>query len=309
MNYRHLEVFYAVMTHGTATEAARQLGVSQPSVTTTLQQAEQQLQIQLFQRAGGRLVPTVEARQLFEEAQRAHEALESFQLVARRLRHGLGGQFRIVAIPLMSLQLLPDAIATYSAQKPEYSFSSNTLNTEEMLQRLDARAGSFHVGFTLGELSESHVNLEQIGSTELLVVLPASWQLEQEGPLDLCELEDRPFLGGSAATPLGLACNRLFHDTGISPRVVAQSHSHYINGCLAQRGMGYTIVDAITARALLNSPLAASAKVRVIRSRPTIPLTAIFPGQRNLHAAARPFAECLKSLHAKHEHTLIKAIT
>jgi len=28
MNYRHLEVFYAVMTSGTVTEAARRLGVS-----------------------------------------------------------------------------------------------------------------------------------------------------------------------------------------------------------------------------------------------------------------------------------------
>jgi DNA-binding transcriptional LysR family regulator len=40
MNFRHLEVFYAVMTAGTVTGAARQLGVSQPSVTTTIKAAE-----------------------------------------------------------------------------------------------------------------------------------------------------------------------------------------------------------------------------------------------------------------------------
>ena len=65
MNFRHLEVFYAVMINGTVTAAARQLGVSQPSVTTTLKQAEANLGIQLFNRESGRLIPTEEASVLF----------------------------------------------------------------------------------------------------------------------------------------------------------------------------------------------------------------------------------------------------
>ena len=66
MNYRHLEVFFTVMTSKTVTEAARKLCISQPSVTTTLKHAETQLGIMLFQREGGRLVPTQEAQVLFE---------------------------------------------------------------------------------------------------------------------------------------------------------------------------------------------------------------------------------------------------
>ena len=50
MNFRQIEVFFAVMTCGTVTEAARQLGVSQPSVTSTIQQAESRLGIPLFRR-------------------------------------------------------------------------------------------------------------------------------------------------------------------------------------------------------------------------------------------------------------------
>ena len=64
---------------GTVTEAARQLGVSQPSVTTTIKQAEAGLGLRLFRREAGRLVPTAEARILFEEAERAHDALAALK--------------------------------------------------------------------------------------------------------------------------------------------------------------------------------------------------------------------------------------
>lgn len=48
MNFRQLEVFFAMMTSGTVTEAARLLGVSQPAVTTSIQQTEKKLGITLF---------------------------------------------------------------------------------------------------------------------------------------------------------------------------------------------------------------------------------------------------------------------
>ena len=92
MNFRHIEIFFAVMTCGTVTEAARQLGVSQPSVTTTIQQAERKLGIQLFRRESGRLLPTQEAMTLFEEAERAHEVAVRLGLGRHHLLgHSMGG--------------------------------------------------------------------------------------------------------------------------------------------------------------------------------------------------------------------------
>jgi DNA-binding transcriptional LysR family regulator len=141
VNYRHLEVFFAVMTNGTVTEAARQLGVSQPSVTTTLKQAEAKLGIQLFQREGGRLIPTSEARILYEEAERAHEALTAIRTLARRLQVGSGGHVRVAAVPTMSLELLPDAIEIFQKRHKGFSYSVSTLNTEEIVDQLDTRKG------------------------------------------------------------------------------------------------------------------------------------------------------------------------
>ena len=67
MNLRQMQVFHAIMTHGSVTDAARALDVAQPSVSAVLKHAEQTLGAKLFARIGGRLVPTPEAEMLFPE--------------------------------------------------------------------------------------------------------------------------------------------------------------------------------------------------------------------------------------------------
>lgn len=296
MNYRHLEVFYAVMTCGTVTEAARQLGVSQPSVTTTLQQAESRLGIRLFGRESGRLVPTAEARVLFEEAERAHDALGAFRVVAERLREGdEGGHLRVAAIPTLSVQLLPDAIARFAAQQAGFSYSVSTLNTEEMLQQLDSRTGAFDLGFTLGNLAGTGYPTECLGETPLLAVLPADWGVKTGSPLDLELLRGRPFLAGFDSTPLGQMSRNLFSEAGFEPRIVGRVHTHHVAGHLVARGLGYALLDALTVRVLQAERAVPAITVHRLRDGPSIEVTAVYRAQRSPSAPLTGFLSCFRA--------------
>jgi len=296
MNFRHLEVFYAVMTCGTVTEAARQLGVSQPSVTTTLQQAEARLGIGLFRRESGRLVPTAEARILFEEAERAHDALGAFRVVADRLREGEeGGHLRVAAIPTLSLELLPDAIARFASQQEGFSYSVSTLNTEEMLQKLDARTGAFDLGFTLGNFDGTGHPTEHIGEIPLLAVLPADWGIDKASPLDLAMLEERPYLAGFDSTTLGQLSRTLFSEAGIEPCVVGRVHTHHVAGRLAARGLGYALLDALTVRALQDVRPAPAVTVHRLKGDPTTEVTAVFQARRTPSAPLAEFLGCFRA--------------
>ena len=61
MRLRQIEVFHAIYTSGSMTNAAAMLNVSQPSISKVLAHAEQQLGYRLFDRVKGKLVPTPEA--------------------------------------------------------------------------------------------------------------------------------------------------------------------------------------------------------------------------------------------------------
>jgi DNA-binding transcriptional LysR family regulator len=294
MNYRHVEVFFAVMTCGTVTEAARQLGVSQPSVTTTIQQAEARLGIHLFQREGGRLVPTAEARILFEEAERAHDALAAFRALARRLQAGPGGHVRVAAVPSISLELLPEAITRFQQLHSGFNYSVSTLNTEEILQQLDSRVGAFNLGFSFGHLEDSGFATQRIGDAELMAVLPVDWEVPGDSVVQLTDLAELPYISGFDSTPAGQICRNLFAEADVEPRVVATIHTHHLAGRLVQRGMGYAILDSVTVRALLHEKASDTVLIRRIAGEPTIPVTAIFRARRSQESQTRMFVECFE---------------
>lgn len=301
MNFRHIEVFFAVMTSGTVTEAARLLGVSQPSVTTTLKQAERNLGIDLFQREGGRLIPTAEARALFEEARHAHEALDSFKNLARRLQVGQGGHVRIAAIPSISLELLPDSIGNFLASHKGFNFSVSTLNTEDILDQLGNRKGAFHLGLTMGQISDQQVTTELVGETELFAVLPSDWKISGRGALQLSELEQKPYVAGFDGTALERVCRALFSGAGIEPQIVARIHTHHLAGRLVQRGLGFAILDGVTVRALQSDRLGTNIQVRRLAGRPRLPLVAIFPARGALSNPARLFLDSFRDTYTAFE--------
>ena len=86
MKLRHIEVFHALMHAANMTEAARRLHVSQPAVSTVLKHAESQLGIRLFERTGGRLVPTPEAIALLPDVEGIFERLEALGRSVQGLR-------------------------------------------------------------------------------------------------------------------------------------------------------------------------------------------------------------------------------
>lgn len=294
MNFRHLEVFYAVMTAGTVTGAARQLGVSQPSVTTTLKAAEAGLGVQLFLREGGRLIPTDEARLLFEEAQRAHDALDSVTKIAEGLKLGQGGHVRIAAVHTLSLDLLPDAIAAFEERYPGYHYSVETLDSDDIIERLDNRKGTYHLGFVFGEEPDAGLSYTEIGAAKLFAVFPADWEVSDAPELDFDEFAGRPYIGGYDGTTLAQERIRLFAEAGIEPNVAVRGHNHRVAGALVERGLGWTILDSLTTQAMLQGPNREAFGVRELPGSNPIPVFAAYPSRRSLSHAVALFIECFQ---------------
>ena len=294
MNFRHLEVFYAVMTNGTVTAAARQLGVSQPSVTTTLKQAEAGLGIQLFLREGGRLVPTEEARLLFEEAARAHDALDALTMMAEGFKLGQGGHVRIAAVPTLSLDLLPDAIAAFEDRHTGFRYSVTTLDSEVIIDQLDTRKGIFHLGFIFGTEPDAGLSYTKIGAAKVFAVFPSDWVVGDEPEIDIANFEDRPYIGGFDGTALGQEGGRLFAEAGVEPTVVVRGHTHRVAGALVERGLGWTLLDSLTVQAMLNGPNREAFRVRLVSHANALPVVAAYPSQRQLSNSAALFIECFQ---------------
>jgi DNA-binding transcriptional LysR family regulator len=137
-----------------------------------------------------------------------------------------------------------------------------------------------------------------VGQAELFAVFPADWTIEPGPEVELGRLGDLPYVSGFDSTPAGQVCSRLFANAGVDPRVVARIHTHHLAGRLVQRGMGFAILDAVTVRALLHDRHSQAVAVRRIRGEPSLPVTAVYRGQRSPDKATRLFVDCFEAAYA-----------
>jgi len=86
-----LTAFSEIMRTGSATGAARVLGLSQPAISRLIARMESDIGFELFYRDKGRLVPTEEAHQLFVEAHEVQVRIDAMKAVIDNLRRGSEG--------------------------------------------------------------------------------------------------------------------------------------------------------------------------------------------------------------------------
>lgn len=295
MRFRQIEVFFAVMTQGTVTAAAKNLNITQPSVTATLKQAEGELGFDLFVRQRGRLVPTLEARMLFDEVVRAHRSLETIEQLANRLKEGKSGHMRIAATPTLGLHVLPEAVARFSLKSEGYSFEVTTQHSGEILANLDERSGRYDLGFTFGARGYDGLAVRHIGSVPLMCLIPANWNDTGDGRFSPDLFRDFPVIATLEHEPVGAAAKALFVRYGVKPKIVANVHALQVAASLVKRRVGLAVLDALTIYSIFETPGAHQLAAYPIPDAKPLPVTAVFSEQRMLTETAEQFVKDFKA--------------
>ena len=118
-----LEAFREIIRSGSATAAARNLGLSQPAISRLLARFEGRLHFRLFNRSKGRLLPTTQALMLFEEVDLALQGIERVRSLADDILNTNAGQLRIVAPPSFAEGPLVAPVASFLARHPKIRIS------------------------------------------------------------------------------------------------------------------------------------------------------------------------------------------
>ena len=123
ISLRQIEAFNAVMEAGSVTGAAEMMHVTQPAVSRLIRDLQFNVGFPLFERAKGRIMPTIEAKALFEEVRRSYVGLEKIVSAASEIRNFRAGYLQIAALPAMSLRFLPRVITAFSDANPGINIS------------------------------------------------------------------------------------------------------------------------------------------------------------------------------------------
>jgi DNA-binding transcriptional LysR family regulator len=262
MRLRQIEVFHAIYTTGSITNAATMLNVSQPSVSKVLAHAEQQLGYRLFDRVKGKLVPTPEAHQLFVHVKAVYMDVDRLRHVATNIKAASAGRIRVAGTPAFGLEVLPRAVASFQQQHPGTVFEIETLHCDEISDAL--HESRIDIGLAFNPTERPGIGQQQLANGRFVVLAPEQETFGGKTELTVGDLVDFPFIALNSRGPLGQALSNYFAEHGAEFNVVAWSETYHVARELVAQGIGVTIADDVTARS------GATANVRRIRLRPTL---------------------------------------
>ncbi|MGB2028097.1 MAG: LysR substrate-binding domain-containing protein [Candidatus Puniceispirillaceae bacterium] len=161
LRLRQLEALMAVADHGSITNAASELGISQPAVSRLLSDLGDRLGFTLFDRRRGQLVPSQEVRFLTPDIRRVLELMRQISDVSQEITKRRAGHIRIACLPGFATSHLPDVVAAFLEKRPGVSMTIEPDRPERILEWMIGEQYDFGItdGFA-GHPAVESTNLE-----------------------------------------------------------------------------------------------------------------------------------------------------
>ncbi|WP_299652152.1 LysR family transcriptional regulator [uncultured Tateyamaria sp.] len=151
-DWTQLRAFLATAETGSLSAAARQLGLTQPTVGRQVTALEDELRLALFERTARAMTLTDAGRDLLVEARKMGEAATRISVMAQGRTQGLEGTIRVTASDMMSAYVLPDTLLKLRDLAPRLRVDVIAANDIRDILRREADIAIRHVRPTEADL-------------------------------------------------------------------------------------------------------------------------------------------------------------
>jgi len=192
INLEALKVFLAVAEHGSFSEAGRQLHLSQPAVSQSIQGLERHLGSQLFIRqgraaqlteSGQALVPM--ARELINSAQRLEQSMFSLQ-------GEVAGEMSVGCSTASGKYLLPGMIARFRREYPHVRINVIVSSRDSIISKL--LAGDVALGVSSKLIDHPDLEYRDFFKDDVILIVPAGHRWAQYRKIYPDDLLDEPII-------------------------------------------------------------------------------------------------------------------
>lgn len=234
------------MLAGSVSGAARLLHISQPAVSRLLKHTEISLGLHLFDRRGGRLIPTEIALSLFEEVKNVYQALLRVNEFVEYARLKPEGAVRICCSPSLGLSVVPLLVKKFHQRYPRASISLQTTLLKDMPNEILSE----HVDVALAVLPIDRQQLicEKLFLGRFVCAVPKNHPLAKTSQVSLKQLEKESLILYPRGLPFGSLLHTAFsrYQCNITPAIEVPRAE--LACSLVQMGLGIAIVDEFSVR-------------------------------------------------------------
>lgn len=168
MNLRKLNIFYQTATCLNMSKVAKDMYISQPSISQSITELETELEVKLFDRIGKKLYLTYEGEVFLNYTRRILNLYEEGVSVIKEGSKENKGKITIGASTTIGIYILPHIIKEFSKKYPNIEISiiiENTAHIETLLLE-----NKIDFAYVEGNLHSEELNSQKIWDDELVFI-------------------------------------------------------------------------------------------------------------------------------------------
>nr|MBO2504538.1 LysR family transcriptional regulator [Bacilli bacterium] len=245
MEIQQLEYFKVVAETEHMTHAAEMLNISQPALSKSISNIEQEIGVPLFDRQGRSIILNRYGKLFLESVNKIlDEYSRAKQEISGLVTPGYG-EVSFGFIHTLGMEIVPELMAHVHDKYPNIKFNltqASSLNLLELLEKGD-------IDLCLSQRIESKVvEIEwiELWKEELFVIVPINHPLAKKDFIELKEIKDEPFVSIKKGNALRHMVDKLLKDVGISKtNITFEGEDPHTVAGFVSAGHGVSIIPSI----------------------------------------------------------------
>lgn len=247
LDVKRMQALRAVVTSGSVTSAATNLGYTPSAVSQQITALEKQVGVPLLERVGRGVQPTAAGRLLTEHASIIGSRVAEAETALADLRDGRTGRIAVRYFATAGAALVPPALAKLRKEHPGVQVDLKVTDPADPLA--DVKQGRADLALVVRprERVRQSIRLIHLVDDPYVVVLPKQHPLatrkRNAGAIDLGELADEPWV--SNEWPVGLCMETTLEScaaAGFSPDFVVESEDYATAQGFVAAGLGVSVM-------------------------------------------------------------------
>ncbi len=245
MNLNHLQYFVVLAELEHYTKAAKELSITQPSLSHAIAMMERDLGVQLFERRGRNVVLTAYGREFLTYVKECLNRLDEGVEAVRGMAYDRANVLEVAYIYTLGRRYIPELIRSFLEQEGHEGvrFHFTVGNTDDVLRGL--QESQFDVGFCSRVDGRGDMFFTPVTREELVVVVPVGHPLEGRGSVSLEDIIPYPQVYYTESSGLRPLINHMFRMIHKKPRIAYQIEEDTAMAGLVAGGFGIAVMPDI----------------------------------------------------------------
>ncbi len=221
--------------------AASELNISQPSLSRSIANLEEELGIVLFERHGRNVTLTRYGRLFLSHADRILSEVAIAEKQMKKLS-GNAGHVDIAYVFPLAARYIPHMVRQFLEieKNKDVTFNFHQSHTGEMIEAL--KTERYDVIFGSYVENEPDIQFIPIMNQEMIIITPLEHPLSKKKNPGLRDLENYPIIGYEPSSGLGRFTNRTYASYSLKPNIICESPDENAIASLVAENFGIALV-------------------------------------------------------------------